>query len=116
MIAAARQVCNATRHSCDGSSLILRHRVQGSVKAVRAIRNTRVFLTETRIVADVASAIYPCRLSNGYPMPSQVSNCMLGAHRHALIQHVLFARLAGSHSSPRRIRQKLDFFSSFTPL
>ena len=33
--------------------MILRQRVRGSVRAVRAVRNTRVFQTETRVVADV---------------------------------------------------------------
>jgi len=35
--------------------VILRQRVRGSVRAVRAVRNTRVFLTETRVVADAAA-------------------------------------------------------------
>jgi hypothetical protein len=38
---------------CDGKHVILRQRVRGSVRAVRAVRNTRVFQTETRVVADV---------------------------------------------------------------
>jgi len=53
LIAAAREVCNATRRLGDGSRLILRQRVRGSVRAVRAVRNTRVFQTETGVVADV---------------------------------------------------------------
>jgi len=44
---------NATRHLGDGKHIILRQRVQGSVRAVSAVRNTRVFLTEIRVVADV---------------------------------------------------------------
>jgi len=43
---------NATRRLGDGQRVILRQRVRGSVRAVRAVRNTRVFLTETRVVAD----------------------------------------------------------------
>jgi len=39
IIAAAREICNATR-------LIFRHRARGSFRAVRAISNTQVFLTE----------------------------------------------------------------------
>jgi len=46
-------LCNATRRLDDGQCVILRQRVRGSVRAVRAVRNTRVFLTETRVVADV---------------------------------------------------------------
>jgi len=38
---------------CDVQRVILRQRVPGSVRAVRAVQNTRVFLTETRVVADV---------------------------------------------------------------
>jgi len=38
---------------CNGKCVILCQRVRGSVKAVRAIQDTRVFLTETRVVADV---------------------------------------------------------------
>jgi hypothetical protein len=52
IIAAAREVCNATRRLGDGSRLILRHKVLGSARSVRAVRNTRVFQTETRVVAD----------------------------------------------------------------
>jgi len=42
----------ATRHRGDGKRLIFRQTVQGSVRAVRAVWNTRVFLTGTRVVAD----------------------------------------------------------------
>ena len=50
--AATREVCNATRRLGEGSGLFLHQRVRGSVRAVRAVRNTRVFLTETKFVAD----------------------------------------------------------------
>jgi hypothetical protein len=55
IIAASREVCNATRRLGDRSRLILRQRVRGSARAVRAVRNTRVFQTETSVVADVVS-------------------------------------------------------------
>jgi hypothetical protein len=45
-------LCNATRRLGDGKRVLLRQRVRGSVRAVRAVRNTRVFQTETRVVAD----------------------------------------------------------------
>ena len=45
-------MCNSTRRLGDGYRVILRQRVRGSVRAVRAVRNTRVFLTETRVTAD----------------------------------------------------------------
>jgi hypothetical protein len=44
---------NATRRLADGQHVILHQRVRGSVRAVTAIRNTRVFQTEPMIVADV---------------------------------------------------------------
>jgi hypothetical protein len=45
---------NATCRLGDGKRVILRQRVRGSVRAVRAVRNTRVFQTETGVVADAA--------------------------------------------------------------
>jgi hypothetical protein len=39
----------------DGKWVILRQRVQGSTWAVTAVRNTRVFQTETGFIADVAA-------------------------------------------------------------
>jgi hypothetical protein len=56
LIAAAKEVCNATSPLGDGSRLILRQRVRGSARAVKALRNTRVFQTETRVVADVSTS------------------------------------------------------------
>jgi hypothetical protein len=44
--------CNATRRLGDGQRVILRQRIRDSVRAVRAVRNTRVFQMETRVVAD----------------------------------------------------------------
>jgi len=46
-------LCNAACRLDDRQRVILRQRVRGSVRAVRAVRNTRVFQTETRVVADV---------------------------------------------------------------
>jgi hypothetical protein len=43
IIAAAREVCNATRRLGDKSRLILRQRVRGSARTVRAVQHTRVF-------------------------------------------------------------------------
>jgi hypothetical protein len=48
---------------CNGKRVILRQRVRGSVRAVRAVQNTRVFQTESRVVADVTSRAKPS--SNG---------------------------------------------------
>jgi len=42
----------ATNRLGDGMRLILPQGVWGSVRAIRAVRNTRVLLPETRVVAD----------------------------------------------------------------
>jgi len=47
-----RYVCNAKSRPGDGKHVILRQRVCDSVRAIRAGRNTRVFLMETMVVAD----------------------------------------------------------------
>jgi hypothetical protein len=41
-----------TRCLGDGKRVFLYQRVRGSVRAVRAIRNTQVFQTDTKVVAD----------------------------------------------------------------
>jgi len=46
-------ICNTTHHLGDGKHVNLRQRVQCSARAIRAIRSTWVFLTDTRVVADV---------------------------------------------------------------
>jgi len=56
-------VYNATRRLGDGYRVILCQRVRGSVTAVRAVQNTRVFLTETRVVAD--EMLDRCELTDG---------------------------------------------------
>jgi hypothetical protein len=50
-------LCNATRRLGDLKCVILCQRVQGSVRAVRAIRNTPVCQMKTRVVADDGSII-----------------------------------------------------------
>jgi len=59
-------LCNATDRLGDRKHVTLSQRVRGCVRAVRAVRNTRVFLTETRVVADAcplirdaANRVYP---------------------------------------------------------
>jgi len=44
--------CRRVTMQCDLSHEVLHQRVQGSIRAIRAISNTRVFLMETRVVAD----------------------------------------------------------------
>jgi hypothetical protein len=66
IIAAAREVCKATCRLGDGWRLILRQRVRGSARAVRALRNTRVFQTETRVVAD---DVHSRGIPDGLPGP-----------------------------------------------
>ena len=51
----------------DRERVILRQRVRGSVRAVRAVRNTRVFLTETRVVADVTPPSSTSAISSSIP-------------------------------------------------
>jgi len=50
-------LCNATRRQGDRQRVILSRRVRGFVRAVRAVRNTRVSQTETMVVADGARHI-----------------------------------------------------------
>jgi hypothetical protein len=45
-------LCNVTCHLGAGKHVILCQRVRGSVKAVRAVLNTRVLQTDTTVVAD----------------------------------------------------------------
>ena len=56
-LAAAREVCNATRCMCNGSRLMLHQSVRGSVPAVSAVRNTRVFKTVTSVVAHCPTCV-----------------------------------------------------------
>ena len=45
-------LCNVAHHLGDVKRVIPRQSVQGSIRAIRAVRNTQVFQTETRVVAD----------------------------------------------------------------
>ena len=45
-------LCNTTHRLGDGKRVILCERVRGSVRAVRAVRNTALFQRETGVVAD----------------------------------------------------------------
>ena len=49
-------LCNVTRRLGDRKPVILRQRVRGTIRAVRAVRNTRVSLTKTRVVADASGS------------------------------------------------------------
>jgi hypothetical protein len=46
-------ICNTPNRMGDGKGVCLCQRVQDSDRAVRANRNTLVFLTQTKVVADV---------------------------------------------------------------
>jgi hypothetical protein len=59
----AALLCKATRHLGDRKRVILRQRVRGSVRAVRAIQYTWVFLTETTVGADELISIWTLYLS-----------------------------------------------------
>jgi len=45
-------LCNATRRLGDTKGVIFHQTVRGSIRAVGAVRNTWLFLTKTRVVAD----------------------------------------------------------------
>jgi len=66
-----RYACNATHHLGDGKHVILSHMVRGSVRAVRAVRNTWVFLMETRVVADETRLVFSLTHWTG-PNPQQI--------------------------------------------
>ena len=61
--ATAREVRDVTRCLGDCLRHILCQRVRGSVTAVRAVRNTRGFETDTGVVADPGCIPYPGCLS-----------------------------------------------------
>jgi len=52
-----RQRCNVTRRLGKTKCVVLRQRVRGSVRAVRAIWNTRVFQKETRDDGDLRLSV-----------------------------------------------------------
>jgi hypothetical protein len=54
-----RYVCNVTRRRGDRKGVILHQSAQGSVKALRVIRNTWVFVTKTSVGADVDTVDIP---------------------------------------------------------
>jgi hypothetical protein len=60
MKAGTLEVCNATHHLGEELYLIFRQRARGPVRAMRAIRNTWLFLTEIRFVADVFPRLLYC--------------------------------------------------------
>jgi hypothetical protein len=49
----SRDVCKATPYRGEGKHELLRQRVQESVRAVTAVRNTQVFQTKTTVLGDV---------------------------------------------------------------
>jgi hypothetical protein len=62
---------------CNLMRVIFRQRVRGSVRAVRAVRNTWVFQTETRVVADAPywPLDHAINLQPGFNSPySQISD------------------------------------------
>jgi len=76
-------LCNVTSRLGDGQRVILCQRVRGSVRAVRAVRNTGVFLTETRVVADVPG------LSSALPVPLKAGrNALLGSDTLLKLMHL----------------------------
>jgi hypothetical protein len=82
IIAATREVYKATCRLGDGSRLILRQRVPGSGRAIRAVRNTRVFQMETRVVADamIHQQIMPIPVPKAGVSISGSSRCTVPSH------------------------------------
>jgi len=89
-----RDVCNATHCLGDRWRLILRQRVRCSARAVRAVWNTWVFQTETRVVADVVLVINTPELSarvliNGnFPTRLNEAGCQQVVQRVHLQIHI----------------------------
>ena len=78
-------LCNATRRRGDGQHVILHQRVRGSIRAVRGIRNTRVFLTETRVVADDVRSAPKCPPAGVWWASWRIRCCIVfGIHNHPL--------------------------------
>jgi len=68
----------------DPSRLILCQRVRGSVRAVRAVRNTRVFQTETGVVADVAWG------ESGLPGPVRIAHWLTASSKFTLLLPIVW--------------------------
>jgi len=76
-------LCNVTRHLGDGKRVIVHQRLQGSVRAIRAVWNTQVFQTETRVVADGSGNWFLVRLENVCYNGKERSAGTAGTVRHA---------------------------------
>jgi hypothetical protein len=68
-------LCNMTRHLGDEKRVILRLSVPGSVRAIRAVRKTRVFQTETRVVADGLSSSSSPSIRTRDPLHGETAVC-----------------------------------------
>jgi len=86
---------NATHRLGDGKRVIFWQRVQGSVRAIRAVWNTRVFLTETRVDADVhcvfsSMYLYICVSMYLYSYPSThgLSGLTAGSSWEQFVMHL----------------------------
>jgi hypothetical protein len=112
--------CNATCRLGDRQRVILHQRVRGSVRAVRAVWNTRVFQMETRVVADVSSQDTPKYTSEYAPMdtsehvlkctpgyaPKDAPNCT-GWHTPSLLEYTLQSQLSRRSRSHSRARSEV---------
>jgi len=95
-------LCNATRCLGDGKRVILPQRVRGSVRAVRAVQNTRVFQTETRYVADESHSITASKclskLARSQPRSVSVKPHHYGLQTRSIMASQCISKLARSRS------------------
>jgi len=84
-------LCNETHCLGDGKRVILRQRVRGSVRAVRAVRNTQVFQMETGVVADVLLWEYGTKFSTNIAQMAQLLS-KFPTDRLLLFSHIVFAQ------------------------
>jgi hypothetical protein len=78
-------LCNATRRLDDGKRVIPRQSVRGSVRAVRAVRNARVFQTETTVVADLVQWLLVITIDFvliGFAFAHTCSSCKARGYTH----------------------------------
>ena len=95
--------CNATRRMGDGKPVILCQRVRGSVRAVRAVRNTRVFQTDTRVDADERiPAIVHCGATNNFISPQHLNRLGLPHEAVHITTHGLDSQLIAHARESRK--------------
>jgi hypothetical protein len=91
----------STRRLGDGQRVLLRQRVRGSVRAVRAVRNTRVFRMESGVVADVKRLgewiVYEVLLGR-YAVPNEYAGSGSGIQLHWFLFRKVDESQTGEHT------------------